>query len=132
MKSKLIPQPRILLIDDDPTFGMILSRLAQAKGVPLRYYSSAREAYRQVDDLKADLALIDFNLGEVNGVQLSRHVERIAGKIPTILISSMNVPGDIVWPESVSHFISKKEGAERLLLQALEFYRALKAEKPAA
>jgi CheY-like chemotaxis protein len=115
-------KPRILVVDDDPVFCRILKAVAEKHGIPLTYFSSVREAYRRAEEAAWDVAIVDYDLGSVTGVQLGRYLEGL-GKIPVVLVSAMNVPQSAAWPETIASFLSKKEGPEVILLKTLSVYR---------
>ena len=107
----------ILLVDDDPLFGKIMLAIASKQNVRLTYFRSPREAYQQLPSLRFDVAIIDYHLGLVNGIQLSNFLENFAKQIPVVLISGKN--GDQIkdgpWPNNIQDFISKTTNPEEIL-----------------
>lgn len=116
-------KPKIVLVDDDPTFGHIMEAVALSHGLTLTYFQSVREAYRHIEETRFDIAIIDYDLGQVTGVQFGRHLDRIAGKVPVVLVSALKMPKETQWPAPVAHFISKKEDPETVLLEVVRVYQ---------
>ena len=79
--------PSIVLVDDDPVYGKMFQRAAEIKGVSCTYCQSPREFYRQLGS-GFDIALLDYELGQVTGLQLSRILKLIAPKKFVILTSA--------------------------------------------
>ncbi|MEL6650644.1 MAG: response regulator [Bacteroidota bacterium] len=94
----------INLIDDDPVYQLILSRLLQnCEGrCRMRYYSTGPEAIaqlsRQADDPASspDVILLDLNLPMMNGWEVLNEIERIpfANRPKVYILSSSIDPSD--------------------------------------
>ena len=110
---------RILVVDDDPLFCRIMASLGEKMGITVEHRSSLRELYRVLPDLKFDVAIVDYDLGKITGVQLSQHIERVAKGKPVVLVSNYsNIPTD-GWSPNVRLFVSKREGEQDILRKAV-------------
>lgn len=109
--------PRVLLIDDEETFGQLMSRVALKAKIPLKYFPRISEP-SEIPDF--DVAVVDYDLGNVTGVQLARLFEHLGEVKPVILISESTDIRDKNWPHSVQKFMSKSEGPLSILLEALK------------
>lgn len=67
--------PRVLVVDDDPSYLMILERLCRACGADVVTTSSADEARRALQREKIDLLLLDLQLDRQEGLPLIAEVE---------------------------------------------------------
>jgi CheY-like chemotaxis protein len=112
--------PRVLLIDDDPTFGKMMMRAARAKNVPITYCKNLVE-FRKIKSFDFDVFIVDFDLGEVNGSELTRYMEQFSKEeIPTILISQTNQTDSNSWASTIREFVHKRVGPYAILDAAFE------------
>jgi DNA-binding NarL/FixJ family response regulator len=80
---------RCLIVDDSPEFLASASRLLAAQGLEIiGCASSAVEAIRLGEMLKPDVALIDVQLGDEDGLDVARRVAAEAPATRLILIST--------------------------------------------
>jgi DNA-binding NarL/FixJ family response regulator len=80
---------RCLLVDDSEEFLSSASRLLEAQGLEIvGHASSGEEAVRLADVLRPDVALVDVQLGDEDGLEVTRQL--IAGdrRIAVVLIST--------------------------------------------
>lgn len=114
-------RPRILLVDDDVTFGKIMKKMASKLDLPLHYVSSANELIHLPKD-NFDVGIFDYDLGTITGVQLSDIVEKYIGKIPVLLVSSYGRIENRKWPGLVQGFIPKSQGFHAILAEACKMH----------
>ncbi|HTK30208.1 MAG TPA: sigma-54 dependent transcriptional regulator [Vicinamibacterales bacterium] len=62
--------PRLLVVDDDPGILPILERLARRLGFDVQYESSGRAAIDKLGELMPDVALVDLQMPELNGIDV--------------------------------------------------------------
>lgn len=115
-------KPRILVVDDDPIFGKTMERAAALKGVDLRHVKSLEDlALIKVEDF--DVIVMDYALGAVTGLELTRYLEeRINKQIPTILTSQTPRNVSRRWPSTIREFVHKDLGPFALLVACFEAY----------
>ncbi len=117
--------PRILLVDDDPVFGMILRQTAEKAKLPLTHIlSPAKLDIRKVRD-NYDLLISDYDLENVTGVQLTRQLETFGQSLPTILISAYGKLPDVQLPNSILCSLQKAEGPQKILYTSLNAYQQI-------
>lgn len=114
-------RPRILLVDDDVTFGKIMKKMASKLDLPLHYVSSANELVHLTGQ-EFDVGIFDYDLGTITGVQLSDIVEKYLGKIPVLLVSSYSRIENKKWPRVVHGFIPKSQGFHAILAEACKVF----------
>ena len=113
--------PQILLVDDDPVFGKILSRLAEQSRVNLTYCRSLEEVGEKAS-WHYHSAIVDYDLGTATGIELIRQLEKVLEAVPIILVSSSSSRIDIPisrWPESIKGFLQKSLGHVAILEAAV-------------
>ncbi len=117
---KLGNQPRIVLIDDDPVYGAVIGRWAQLEGVEL-------DVFHSLDDLgfvgllsKYDVAIVDYDLGEINGKDVADYMTTLFGNKPMIMISGVDRSKEMMnCPSCVKAFMKKSAGYEKILNTAV-------------
>jgi CheY-like chemotaxis protein len=113
------PIPRILIVDDDPVFCRLMAAIGEKMGVQVEYRGSLKELYKALPKLKFDAAIVDYDLGCVTGVQLSRYLEKVSRGKPLILVSNYKDIPRGGWSNSVRAFVGKGSGEVAILRQAL-------------
>ncbi len=118
--------PRILLIDDDPTFGQIMERVAKTKKAQLDYCKNIEE-FMDLGYWTHDVAIVDYNLGELNGFDFAVFMERYTQKnLPIILVSQTKQTNTKKWPGNIREFVHKKSGAFSIIDAAFEAHEVEK------
>jgi DNA-binding NarL/FixJ family response regulator len=80
---------RCLLVDDSEEFLASASRLLEAQGVEIvGHASSGNEAVRLADELCPDVALVDLQLGDEDGLEVTHQLVADGRPIAVVLISS--------------------------------------------
>ncbi len=112
---------RIVLIDDDPIYGAVIRRWAELEKVDLDVFNS-------LDDLgfvgllsKYDVAIVDYDLGELNGKDVADYMSTLFGNKPMVMISVVDRSTEIMnCPSCVKAFMKKSAGYEKILNTALK------------
>jgi two-component system, NarL family, nitrate/nitrite response regulator NarL len=80
---------RCLIVDDSEAFLASASRLLSAQGVDVvGRASSGAQAVQLVQELQPDVALVDVQLGDEDGLEVARRLAATAPSTRVILISS--------------------------------------------
>jgi DNA-binding NarL/FixJ family response regulator len=80
---------RCLIVDDSQDFLGSARRLLDSQGVEVvGVATTSAAALGLLDDLEPDIALIDVELGDEDGIALAREVKRRAPATRTVLISA--------------------------------------------
>jgi DNA-binding NarL/FixJ family response regulator len=86
---------RCLLIDDSPEFLASAARLLESQGLDVvGCATSAREALELMGKLEPNLALVDIELGDEDGIALAQQLEAHAPSVRVVLISAHD-PADV-------------------------------------
>ena len=116
-----IKKPRIVLVDDDDSFGLIMTRVAEIKNVQLDYFPSVSEM-GYISALNSyDVAIVDYYLNGMNGLEVAEYVPHFFENLQMVLISGR--PMDSIKaagvPECIKEILSKSSGYEAILNAAL-------------
>lgn len=104
--------PRIVIVDDDPTFLATVRTLLEADGFDVIGEAlNGVEGVAAVEELEPDLVLVDVNLPDIDGFEV---VKRLAdrGSAPPVVLTSIRAEsdfGDLVEKSRAYGFITKAE-----------------------
>ena len=85
---------RVLVVDDSPDVCKMVANLLEKEGIRADWCLSGAEAFPRIADAIAkhdeySLFVFDWNMPEMNGIQLSREVRRIVGpNVPIAILTS--------------------------------------------
>lgn len=97
VKKKIPSDKIILLADDEPMLNELLTELLESNGYNVISVSSGTEVLKLLtEEIKVNLAIIDYNMPEMNGLDTIQKVRQLNLDFPIILSSgSMKVDDDI-------------------------------------
>ena len=113
--------PRILLIDDDPTFRNLMAKVAARRGIAL-------DAYESLLDLGSvglisgyDVAIVDYHLEQMTGIEIAEYLKAFFAETPMVLVSILTCDeiSEAAWPAPIVRFMNKNAGCEAILNSAL-------------
>ncbi len=78
---------KILIVDDDPTFSLMLKSYLSNKGFEVSEVYTAGKALKLVKDEKFDVILTDFRLPDFDGLELTGEIQKVEPGIPIILMT---------------------------------------------
>ena len=87
---------RILYIEDNPDNRMLIRRVLQAAGYEVIEAADGRAGLRQAADARPDLILMDINLPEIDGYELTARLKQVPSlnRIPIIAVTANVMKGD--------------------------------------
>ena len=112
LPAKLLLPVRCIIVDDSEEFLASASRLLGSQGMEvLAVASTGDHALHLVGELGPDVALVDIELGEEDGIELSRE---LASRLPTtrvVLISSYarDDVGELIAGSPAAGFLPKTD-----------------------
>lgn len=117
-----LTKQRIILIDDDASFGKIIVNFAEARGVHLDYFQSLQEIGFLGHLANYSVAIVDYDLGSMNGIEIAEYLPALFGGMSMVLISGKDRTADVKnpWPHSVRQFVHKDSGPNEILDAALK------------
>ena len=122
--------PRIILIDDDHVFGHIMRAAAKQRSLNLDHFESLAELGFIGMFTQYDAVIIDYHLGEENGIEIAGYLRALLGHIPLVLISAadhIETPSDD-HPGNVKAYVNKKRGYSAILDAALDLVEKAKSQ----
>ena len=104
--------------DDDPVFGRIMTRAAACFSAPLEFVQSVNALSDEyLEDF--DVAVIDYDLGSVTGLELTRYVDE-RRPMPIVLVSGKVRVPERRWSDSIHDFVHKDNGPHAIMDAAFE------------
>ncbi len=85
--AQAIGDVRVLVVDDEPSIVDFIGETMTANGYKVQLYSDSPEALKAVKTQRFDLALIDINMPEITGVELSRKIIELSSYTEIIIIT---------------------------------------------
>ena len=87
---------RILIVDDEPDFVDMLSRVLAARGHMIDTARDGGLAIAQIELARPDLVVIDRELPKVDGLQVCRQMKTSDATLPIIMLTSGDIELDDV------------------------------------
>jgi DNA-binding response OmpR family regulator len=109
----IVPNPRVLLVEDDPLLARALVRTLRANAVDVTYVASAADLSRHIGHY--DLGIFDIDLPDANGVEIAELcvAQKWVGHV--VFFSATENEHRVRAAESVGELIHKSEGVELLI-----------------
>ncbi len=117
---------RVLIVDDDPEFGIVARNLIEVEGFSAQLARSGAEALRICDPQSHDVVLLDLMLGDMSGIDVLREIRRRTATLPVIVLTahgSMESAAEAVRAEAFDYIGKPFRAAELFsaLRRALEW-----------
>lgn len=78
----------VLVIDDDPTFCLMLKGFLTKKGMEVTTSFTGDDAKQKIDKFNFDVVLSDFRLPDSDGLEILQHIRSKTAQIPVIIMTS--------------------------------------------
>jgi len=117
-----IESPLVLCVDDDPGILELLEDVLTACGLRPICTSDCNLALRLSAVEPVDVAVLDYNMPQMDGITLASAMRKNKPDLPMILFTGAPLPTEAI--EKVSRVVPKGEGAMRLAQTILAFVRA--------
>ncbi len=79
----------MLVVDDEPSLAEFVGETLAERGYSIEMFSDPRAALAAVETSDFDLALIDINMPEISGVQLSKHIIEHSSRTEIVIITGV-------------------------------------------
>jgi len=119
--------PRCILIDDDPIYNSIMLRCAEQEKIDLEVFSSLIDMGFVGLLGRYDVAIVDYDLGQMTGLEIAQYLTALFGDIPMILVSAKErTKKQTIWPKSIKAFVHKSRGYSSVLKKAKSIVKTRK------
>ena len=90
------PRANILYVEDNADSRVLIKRILNAEGFEVVFAENALEALALADNRKIDLILMDINLPDVDGYQLTAQLRRLPSmkRVPILAMTANVMKGD--------------------------------------
>jgi DNA-binding response OmpR family regulator len=85
-------RPRIAVIDDDPAWAEALAEYLGARGLDVYRAADARHGLDLLERSGIGVALVDFHMPDMNGLELLGLIRQRLGSVVVVLLSSAGEP----------------------------------------
>lgn len=92
----MIENKRILLVEDDPSLGYLLSEYLAMKDFEVRWAKNGKEALKEMETRDFDLAILDVMMPEMDGFTLARKMQERHSEIPFMFLTSRSMKIDVL------------------------------------
>jgi len=107
----------IVVIDDEHTIRATLTAVLERNGYVVHAVPNAAQGRRKVEEVKPDLALLDLNLPDAEGLDVLKQLKESFPTLPVMILTAHDSIANAI--ESIKqgafHFLSKPYAAEELL-----------------
>ncbi len=126
---------RVLVIDDDTTFGSSVVRRLSAVGIEGRFHQGPFGCLQAIRDMRCDVVVLDVNMPKLDGPLVIRMIRDSVGMGTTrVLLCSNMEPGPLARLATASgaHGFLAKQAIEVELVPKLRAVLALPLSRPVA
>jgi two-component system OmpR family response regulator len=88
--------PRVLVVDDEPTIGDVLSLALRYEGWDVRSAGDGQVALRTAREWRPDAAILDIMLPDLDGLELLRRLRADAPELPVLFLTAKDSVEDRV------------------------------------
>ena len=78
---------RILLVDEDPAVRSLLQEYLETHGHAVETAENGREALTKLDESGYDAVVTNYNMPEVNGLEVLHHARQRQPSIPVVMMT---------------------------------------------
>ncbi|MFH1231148.1 MAG: response regulator [Planctomycetota bacterium] len=79
-------KPNIVIVDDDPLVGELLSKFLSKKNWTVNCFTSPSQALEYLKDHSVNLLLTDLHMPEMNGIELIKATRKFKPDLPIIVM----------------------------------------------
>jgi CheY-like chemotaxis protein len=110
---------RVLLVDDEPDMLALLQAVVVAESWEVvGRATNGPDALRVAQRIEPDVAVVDYRMPEMNGVEVAGHLKSMWPQIVIVMFSAMEVQAQAVASGHIDRFVRK--GDLRLLRGELD------------
>ena len=85
---------KILLVDDEKKFAMMLSKRLALRGIEVDYVNTGEEALAKVESNTYDVAILDVKMPGIGGIELERKLNALVPGMKSIFLTGHGSESD--------------------------------------
>ena len=131
-----MPEPKILIIDEDNDVGAFFCRLLQRNGYEISVATNGKEANRFIEEVNFNVAVINLKLPDADGLSLLQQIKNLQPKCEVIIMTGPRATRTAVKAMQLGAFdylekpFEAVEEIENLILKAVEYGQRGKKFQP--
>ncbi len=112
-------KPRLLIVEDDPNLGQILTEYLALKGFDTMLRADGEEGLKAFYDHSFDLCILDLMMPKKDGFTLAKEIRQVNSDIPIVFLTAKSMKQDVIQGFEVGgdDYITKPFSMEELLLR---------------
>jgi CheY-like chemotaxis protein len=105
---------KVLIVDDNAEYAQLLSRAAKRAGLDVRAVTNLG-ALGSPDTWDFSVAVVDFDLKAVNGIEFTSYLNHFSRPVPVVLVSAIPRHSSPDWPRNIKTFVCKEKGVDTIM-----------------
>ena len=107
---------KILLVDDEKKFAMMLSKRLALRGIEVDYVFTGAEAVAKVENNKYDVAILDVKMPGIGGIELERKLKALVPGMKSIFLTGHGSEADFTAGSAkTAYYLAKPLQIEELI-----------------
>ena len=110
---------KLLIVEDDPNLGQILTEYLQVKGYDATLRQDGEEGIKAFYESRFDLCLLDLMMPKKDGFTLAKEIRQVNTDIPIIFLTAKSMKEDVIagFKVGADDYVTKPFSMEELLLR---------------
>ena len=112
-------KPKLLIVEDDPNLGEILSEYLGLKGFETTLSRDGEEGERTYKEGNFDLCILDLMMPKKDGFSLAKEIRSVDEEVPIIFLTAKSMKQDIIkgFTVGADDYMTKPFSMEELLMR---------------
>ena len=107
---------KILLVDDEKKFAVMLSKRLALRGIDVDYVFSGEDAVKKIESHRYDLAILDVKMPGIGGIELQKKLRKRDPNLKFIFLTGHGSGNDFqLGSAEASHYLAKPLQIEALV-----------------
>ncbi len=107
---------KVLLVDDEKKFAMMLSKRLALRGIDVDYVYTGEEALVMAENSRYDVAILDVKMPGIGGIELKRKLSGLAPGMKFIFLTGHGSETDFeIGSAEAAYYLAKPLQIEKLI-----------------
>lgn len=122
----------LLLAEDDPNLGLLLSEYLRAKGYHVDLRADGRQALEAFGAKRYDMLILDVMMPLMDGFTVAREIRQRDAKVPIIFLTAKSMKQDTItgFQSGADDYLTKPFSMEELVMRVQAVLRRSQGVKP--